>query len=264
MDNTTRAFYESRFDHDFTQVRLHTDERAAESARGLNARAFTLGKDVTFGEGQYAPGTLDGRRLLAHELTHVVQQRNAGLSAQTIQSKNVQKNNYIKDIYVNLTSQTVNWKYDDGTESDTYECSTGTGLCKSDCSSPNTSGSACTPVGSFKVCSRTTHAHYKYWIGFDCARAIAFHYHSDVDGCPWSHGCVRLHLEAVKLIYQGARKDYTMVHVSGTPKIRRCWTSSTAGTCRIRGTKKACKRNDCHELGDFPVPDVSERANRFA
>jgi hypothetical protein len=54
---------------------LHTDERAAESARGLNARAFTLGKDVAFGAGQYAPGTLDGRRLLAHELTHVVQQR---------------------------------------------------------------------------------------------------------------------------------------------------------------------------------------------
>ena len=57
---------------------MHTDERAAKSARDLNALAFTVGKDVAFGAGQYAPGTLDGRQLLAHELTHVVQQ---GLSS---------------------------------------------------------------------------------------------------------------------------------------------------------------------------------------
>ncbi len=74
LDNASRKFYEPRFGYDFTQVRLHTDERASESAKDLNARAFTVGKDVAFGAGQYAPGTLDGRRLLAHELTHVIQQ----------------------------------------------------------------------------------------------------------------------------------------------------------------------------------------------
>ncbi len=59
---------------DLSQVRIHTDERAAASARAVNALAFTVGRDVVFGEGQYAPGTLSGKRLLAHELTHVVQQ----------------------------------------------------------------------------------------------------------------------------------------------------------------------------------------------
>lgn len=69
-----RAFFEPRFGRDFGGVRVHTDTRAAETARALNARAFTLGHDVVFGAGEYAPGTGEGRRLLAHELTHVVQQ----------------------------------------------------------------------------------------------------------------------------------------------------------------------------------------------
>ncbi len=65
---------EPRFGHDFSQVRIHTDERAAETARAVNALAYTVGRDVVFGAGQYAPQTDEGRRLLAHELTHVVQQ----------------------------------------------------------------------------------------------------------------------------------------------------------------------------------------------
>ena len=65
---------ESRFGHDFSQVRVHTDTRAAESARAVNARAYTVGRNVVFGSGQYAPGSGEGQRLLAHELTHVVQQ----------------------------------------------------------------------------------------------------------------------------------------------------------------------------------------------
>lgn len=63
-----------RFGHDFSQVRIHTDEQAAESARAVNALAYTVGGNVVFGQGQYAPGTREGKRLLAHELTHVVQQ----------------------------------------------------------------------------------------------------------------------------------------------------------------------------------------------
>ena len=74
LPGSTRAFFEPRFGQDFSQVRLHTDTRAAESARAVNARAFTLGRDVVFGAGQYAPGTSMGRRLMGHELTHVVQQ----------------------------------------------------------------------------------------------------------------------------------------------------------------------------------------------
>ncbi len=74
LDSTTRAFFESRFGHDFSQVRVHTDARAADSAQAVNALAFTVGRNVVFSAGEYAPSTTIGRRLLAHELSHVVQQ----------------------------------------------------------------------------------------------------------------------------------------------------------------------------------------------
>ena len=74
LDPATRAFMEPRFGHDFSRVRVHTDARAAESARAVNALAYTVGRDVVFGQGQYAPGTSAGQRLAAHELTHVMQQ----------------------------------------------------------------------------------------------------------------------------------------------------------------------------------------------
>jgi len=75
LDTGTRAFMEPRFGYDFSGVRVHSDSRAAESARSVNALAYTVGRDVVFGAGQYAPGTIAGKKLLAHELTHVVQQQ---------------------------------------------------------------------------------------------------------------------------------------------------------------------------------------------
>jgi hypothetical protein len=83
LDQATRAFMEPRFGHDFSQVRVHTDAKAAESARAVNALAYTVGRDVVFGEGQYSLGMTQGRRLLAHELTHVLQQT-APLGNETI------------------------------------------------------------------------------------------------------------------------------------------------------------------------------------
>jgi hypothetical protein len=74
LDPATRAFFEPRFGHDFGPVRVHDDQTAAQSARSLNALAYTLGRDVVFDTGQYAPGANAGRQLLAHELAHVVQQ----------------------------------------------------------------------------------------------------------------------------------------------------------------------------------------------
>lgn len=74
LDTATRAFAEPRFGHDFSQVRVHTDATAARSAEALNALAYTVGRDLVFARGQYAPGTSSGRRLLAHELVHVMQQ----------------------------------------------------------------------------------------------------------------------------------------------------------------------------------------------
>ncbi len=86
LDLATRTFMDSRFDHDFSQVRLHTDARAAESARAVNALAYTVGRDVVFAEGQYKVETTAGKRLLAHELTHVVQQV-AGVAQTTLSPK---------------------------------------------------------------------------------------------------------------------------------------------------------------------------------
>ena len=77
LESETRRFMERRIGFDFGRVRLHTDARASASARSLSAKAYTVGSDVVFAAGRYAPGTTEGRRLLAHELTHVVQQSHA-------------------------------------------------------------------------------------------------------------------------------------------------------------------------------------------
>lgn len=81
LQPATRAFMETRFGHDFSQVRVHSDTRAAASARAINAQAYTVGRDVVFGSDQYARGSTEGRRLLAHELTHVLQQRDQSAHA---------------------------------------------------------------------------------------------------------------------------------------------------------------------------------------
>lgn len=75
LDAATRAFMEPRFGHDFSRVRVHRDNQAAKSAQAVNAIAYTVGQDVVFGPGQYAPETASGRLLLAHELVHTLQQQ---------------------------------------------------------------------------------------------------------------------------------------------------------------------------------------------
>ncbi|MBD3918469.1 DUF4157 domain-containing protein [Paenibacillus sp. PR3] len=74
LSESARAFFEPRFGYDFSHVRIHDDTRAAQTAQAINARAFTTGRDIVFGTGEYSPDTGEGKRLLAHELTHVVQQ----------------------------------------------------------------------------------------------------------------------------------------------------------------------------------------------
>lgn len=102
LDTATRAFMETRFGYDFSQVRVHSGAKAAESAKAVDALAYTVGQNIVFGAGQYAPHMAAGRRLLAHELVHTMQQadrarfqtpltpssqngfeQEAGLSAQT-------------------------------------------------------------------------------------------------------------------------------------------------------------------------------------
>jgi hypothetical protein len=85
LDSSTRDFMEPRFGYDFSRVRIHNDARAADSARSVNALAYTIGTDVVFGAGQYSPATAQGHRLLAHELAHVVQQGQAATSVSLLQ-----------------------------------------------------------------------------------------------------------------------------------------------------------------------------------
>lgn len=73
LDHASRAYFEPRFGHDFSQVRVHTDAQAAESVERVNANAYSVGHDILFGAGRYEPVSPAGRRLLGHELTHVAQ-----------------------------------------------------------------------------------------------------------------------------------------------------------------------------------------------
>lgn len=77
LSESTRAFFEPRFGTDFSRVRVHSGGAAEQSARDVNALAYTVGRDIVFGAGRFAPGTHEGRRLIAHELTHVVHQSGA-------------------------------------------------------------------------------------------------------------------------------------------------------------------------------------------
>lgn len=84
LDPETRTFMESHFGHDFNQVRVHTNAKAAESARTVNALAYTVRNNIVFNSGQYRPETEAGKKLLAHELTHTIQQ---GVSQSVVQRK---------------------------------------------------------------------------------------------------------------------------------------------------------------------------------
>ncbi|HLA20241.1 MAG TPA: DUF4157 domain-containing protein, partial [Pseudolabrys sp.] len=91
LDGTTRSYFEARFGRDFGAVRVHTGATAAQAAGAVRAHAFTVGADVVFAPGQFAPGSRDGRRLLAHELTHVVQQGAASPDTRPTQRRAVQR-----------------------------------------------------------------------------------------------------------------------------------------------------------------------------
>lgn len=77
LDSTTKTFMESRIGENFGNVRIHNDNRSAGMNQEVNARAFTVGNDIYFNRGQYSPSSANGRKLLAHELTHVVQQNSS-------------------------------------------------------------------------------------------------------------------------------------------------------------------------------------------
>jgi len=91
LDPNTLQFFEPRFGRDLGEVRLHTGRAAETSARAVDARAYTLGRDIVFGAGEYRPHTPAGQRLLAHELTHVVQQQAGGATQHAKRRQRLQR-----------------------------------------------------------------------------------------------------------------------------------------------------------------------------
>jgi hypothetical protein len=102
----TRALMESRLGHGFGHVRVHTDAAAAESARQVRAAAWTVGADVAFAGGRYQPETTPGRRLIAHELAHVVQQASSAPVLQRQAAETVSPAQHLEKLYAELEAHT--------------------------------------------------------------------------------------------------------------------------------------------------------------
>ncbi|MDB5137184.1 MAG: hypothetical protein JWP37_3787 [Mucilaginibacter sp.] len=104
LPETTRKFFEPRFVHDFSNVRIHNDMVAAKSAQSINALAYTSGNNIVFNQGQYSPDSDSGKRLMAHELTHVVQQKNQKYQATNLVSRKI---NFTPDTKIKSVEFTV-------------------------------------------------------------------------------------------------------------------------------------------------------------
>ncbi len=108
MAKATQGFFESRFGVDFSKVRIHANPNAAETASAINARAFTKGWDIVFASGQYDPESTEGRKLLAHELTHTLQQNTSYSPVQirpTMTSKLVSVDNAADNSFIGMASK---------------------------------------------------------------------------------------------------------------------------------------------------------------
>jgi hypothetical protein len=106
LDDSTLGFMESRFGRDFSDVRVHTDAHASESATAVNAQAYTVGRDIVFAPGQYSPATDTGKSLLAHELSHVAQQ-DSGNSTGALQTRSISSPTDSAEVEADTVAQRV-------------------------------------------------------------------------------------------------------------------------------------------------------------
>ena len=264
-----RAFFEHRLGHDFGDVRIHADERAAASADAVSAHAYAVGRDVVFARGAYEPETAPGRRLLAHELAHVVQQAGGDgrLSAAAPAVQRQPRRPYIDRIDVNLApsqNASLHWRgaAPASPGSDSFTVSTGKGYgdpgdppdtcsraCCDDASTqcappwnqPRRRGACCTPFGTFYTGTRRPeHNGWLYWTPVEplhtaYRRGIALHQHTEVTGQPIGHGCIRMDEANAERIYRYSRGRNTAVVISGRaapvhcPADRQCAPPSGGG-----------------------------------
>lgn len=229
---------------DFDDVRIHTGSRAAQLSRRLGARAFTYGRDIYFNAGEYAPESPRGKRLLAHELAHTVQQKRGTKHAiQRAVCRREERTvpgfpeTYIQHVDVDVTSPAsirCRWTGPNASDHDSgpFEATVGDGAGTSDCNDveeSNEPGSNCTPKGDFTIerqaCSLGNHDRAKNASYFQSARGIAFHYWPNRPDCPASHGCVRLERRVSQVLWdncinEGTSSEHgqpaTTVNVSGT------------------------------------------------
>lgn len=214
---------------DFSGVNIHTDSAAAELSQQLGARAFTHGKDIYFNRGEYTLGTSEGKHLLAHELTHVVQQKNGSLNS--IQRACGRDNDrtvsdfpetYIEHIDVDVTnpaSVSLRWAGPNASEQETgpFHATIGNGGGTNNCGDVETSnepGSNCTPKGSSftierQACALGSYPQARNASYFQSSRGIAFHYWPNRPDCPASHGCVRLSMEHSEIIWDNCINENT-------------------------------------------------------
>jgi len=244
---------EGRFGQDFGHVRIHRDSNALASARAVAARAYTVSNHVVFGEHQYAPTTPDGQRLLAHELTHVLQQGGGaaagplGPLARVARSIQRRAAPYIKKVTVHLNppqSADLEWQGTapaSATGSDHFTVSTGKGYdnpgdppgtcTRHCCTDPDTQcappwnrpdrvGACCTYYGDsfWTGTPQDEHNGWKWWTPIQpyySQRGIALHQHDEVTGQPIGHGCVRMDEPNAKRIYDFSNGRRTNVTIDG-------------------------------------------------
>ncbi|HUP43075.1 MAG TPA: DUF4157 domain-containing protein [Thermoanaerobaculia bacterium] len=243
LDPSDRGLMERRLGHDFSRVRVHTGEPAHRAARSIRARAFTQGPDVWFARGEYAPGTDRGRRLLAHELVHTVQQgASAGPEGAALVQRSVcpsscetpvsagrlcragsvtrdncgdkgaaDDSNKISHIRVLLDTRRVHlfWngrpRTDDGTKEE-LECSPNPSLTPTDW---DTVGVKCgvnhTSYARYNMAWFTALKSHGYRYGFHDSQPVGARYNS--------HGCIRVSCENAQKINQNTVSDWTSIIV---------------------------------------------------
>jgi len=116
LNNDTKKFMESRFGYDFSNVRIHTDAQAVESAQSLNSLAYTVENDIVFSSGTYMHGTIRGRQLLAHELAHVVQQQKLDKSVLLLQRQPNNPNAGLQDEAKKSVKDTIDYYLETGSK----------------------------------------------------------------------------------------------------------------------------------------------------
>lgn len=240
LPESVRAFMEPRFNTDFSAVRVHTGIEAHELARSVDAQAFTVGSNVVFGAGHYAPETERGKHLLAHELTHVVQQtgdiaprasafavrpQESGTLARSCKGgcpwgkqKAVVRNDcsegppvdtakYISRLDVSLSAQTVIATWTDGT-TNTWDCS------PHPSHTPKVTNDLVGPKCSINHTNRKKDGMAWFTSFRSKWLAIGFHDSQPVGTGVYSHGCVRVCCGPAEIINKNTWSKKTRINVS--------------------------------------------------